>query len=80
LLITLMRRAAEMASKRQKPLTIFWAQWGPLMQWSGDSLLIEDLNPEIRTKWVLTRRERLLIGLRFIRSAFRSPSTLEGEE
>ena len=51
-------------------MTIFWANWGPLIKYERDGLLrIEDLNPEIKTKWRLTRRERLLIGIRFLWSS-----------
>ena len=53
-------------------MTIFWAPWGPLMKWVDGALHIEDLNPELKTKWVLTRLERAKIGARFLLSAFRS--------
>lgn len=51
-------------------MTIFWANWGPLLRFENGALRIEDLNPEIKTKWRLTRLERLRIGVRFILSAF----------
>lgn len=36
-------------------MRIFWHPTGPLMRWEDNALLIEDLNPHIRTTWRLTR-------------------------
>lgn len=52
-----------------RSLTIFWAPEGPLMKYSDGFLQIEDLNPELKTKWRLTRAELLHIGWRFLRAA-----------
>lgn len=51
-------------------MTIFWAPEGPLLKFEDGVLKIEDLNPEIKTKWRLTRIERFRIGLGFIRTCF----------
>lgn len=50
-------------------MTIFWAPWGALLRYVDGALHIEDLNPEMKRTWVLTRAERLRIGARFIASA-----------
>lgn len=50
-------------------MTIFWHPTGPLMRYEDEMLRVEDLNPEIKTQWRMTRRERFMTGLRFIVSA-----------
>ena len=50
-------------------MTIFLDHAGPLLRYENGALRVEDLNPEIKTRWRLSRRERLLIGLKFIASA-----------
>lgn len=52
-------------------MTIFWKEWGPLVKWDGDALTIEDLNPEIKTTWVLSRLELLSFGLKMVAAALR---------
>jgi hypothetical protein len=50
-------------------MTIFWHPTGPLIRYENGLLRIEDLNPEIKTRWRMTRRERFMTGLRFLLSA-----------
>ena len=50
-------------------MTIFLDHCGPLLRYENGALRVEDLNPEIKTRWRLTRVERLMIGLRFIACA-----------
>jgi len=50
-------------------MTLFWDHTGPLLKYQNDLLWVKDLNPEIETCWRMSRRERLLTGLRFIFSA-----------
>ena len=52
-------------------MTIFWAPWGALLRYTDGALHIEDLNPEVKRAWVLTRWERLRIGAGFILAALR---------
>ena len=42
--------------------TLFWRSWGPRVAYDGAALIIEDLNPEIKTKWVLTTDELVQLG------------------
>jgi hypothetical protein len=52
-------------------MTLFWDQCGPLMKYDGVTLLIEDLNPEIRTCWRMSRSEMLKLGCRCLIAALR---------
>ncbi len=52
-------------------MTIFADGTGPLLHYADGVLRVEDLNPEIRTRWVMSRMERFVTGLRFILSAIR---------
>lgn len=45
-------------------MTIFWHPAGPLLHYNGYRLLIADLNPQLETKWTLTRWEMFRIGWR----------------
>lgn len=47
-------------------MTIFWHPTGPLLRYENGALSIEDLNPETKLRWRLTRMERLKIGFRFL--------------
>jgi len=50
-------------------MTLFWDKTGPLMNFSKGILRVEDLNPQVSTKWRMTRFEMLKTGLRFIIAA-----------
>jgi len=50
-------------------MTIFWNHTGPFLRYENGLLRVEDLNPEIKTRWRMTRGERFLTGLRFVVSA-----------
>lgn len=47
-------------------MTLFWANWGPLMRYKSGFLDIEDLNPEIKTSWQMSRTELFKLGCRCI--------------
>lgn len=49
-----------------KTNTIFWNETGPLVQYDGDLLRIEDLNPHVQTKWRMSRWEMFVFGLKAI--------------
>jgi hypothetical protein len=52
--------------------TLFFDKTGPLVQYSIDGVLsIEDLNPEVKTQWRMSRRELFVFGWRCIRAAMR---------
>jgi hypothetical protein len=50
-------------------MTLFWHQTGPLMRYADKTLEISDLNPELHTKWRMTRTEMLGLGFRCIIAA-----------
>ena len=50
-------------------MTLFWDKTGPLMKFSKGILRVEDLNPQVSTKWRMTRFERLKTGVRLIVAA-----------
>jgi hypothetical protein len=53
----------------ERAMTLFWHPTGPLLRYSGGVLLIEDLNPELRTRWRMSRLEMLRLGWRCIAAA-----------
>lgn len=50
--------------------TIYFDQTGPLVRYDGEMLHIQDLNPEIETRWRMSRWDMVRFGLRAIRAAF----------
>lgn len=59
-----------------KKTTLYFNQCGPLIQYDGRLLYVEDLNPQIETRWTMSRGEMLRLGWRCIRAALRlSPAT-----
>jgi hypothetical protein len=50
-------------------MTLFWHQTGPLLKYVEGTLFIEDLNPEIKTRWRMSRIEMLRLGWRCIYAA-----------
>lgn len=52
-------------------MTLFWDQAGPLIRYADGTLRIEDLNPHVQTKWVMSRGEMLRLGWRCILAALR---------
>ena len=52
-------------------MTIFWHPTGPLMRYENGVLQIEDLNPEIKTQWRMTRTDRLRAGFRLMLASLR---------
>jgi hypothetical protein len=50
-------------------MTLFWDKTGPLVAYSAGVLRIEDLNPEQKMKWSMSRWELFKLGLKCIQSA-----------
>ena len=44
--------------------TLYIDQTGPLVRYDGELLHISDLNPEIETRWRMSRLEMLRFGIR----------------
>lgn len=49
--------------------TLFFKHTGPMLRYGGGVLYIDDLNPEIATKWRMSRMEMLRVGLKFMAAA-----------
>lgn len=58
--------------KRDDRRTILWTPWGPHLWHDGRSLVVEDINPTIRTRWRLTRGEMLRMAWGLARVALTS--------
>lgn len=52
-------------------MNIYREATGPLLDYNGDRLLIADLNPQIETRWRLSRWQMFKIGWRCIIAAVR---------
>lgn len=52
-------------------MTLFWHPTGPLLKYTDKMLYIEDLNPQINTRWRMSRWEMLRLGCRCIWAAVR---------
>ena len=52
-------------------MIIFCHPTGPLLRFRDGVLEVEDLNPEIKTKWRMTRTERFYAGFRLMLSAMK---------
>lgn len=50
-------------------MTLFWLPTGALIQYRHGVLYVENLNPEIRTKWAMSRTEMMRLGWNCIRAA-----------
>ena len=46
--------------------TIFFDNTGPLVQYDGELLYVEDLNPQVETKWRMSRWEMIRFGFKAI--------------
>ena len=47
-------------------MILFIHHTGPMMKFEGEFLYIEDLNPEIKTQWRMSRWEMFKLGWRCI--------------
>jgi hypothetical protein len=52
-------------------MTIFWDPAGPLVKYDHGILAIEDLNPEAKLRWRMSRMEMLRLGWRCVIAAVR---------
>ena len=47
-----------------KRTTIYWHKTGPLVQYIDGALMIDDLNPQVSTKWRMSRWEMIKFAWR----------------
>jgi hypothetical protein len=55
-------------------MNLFWHPTGPSLRYERGVLYISDLNPEIHTKWRMSRSEMFWLGIKSLLSAIR-PAT-----
>lgn len=71
----LLKPAAKNSAPPSKKLlnytTLFWHPTGPLIAYSKGILHIEDLNPQLSTKWRMSRAELFKLGWHCIRASLR---------
>jgi hypothetical protein len=53
--------------------TLYWKPEGPLLVYGDGFLQIEDLNPQLKTRWRMGRRELFWLGWRMVKAALRKP-------
>lgn len=54
-------------------MTLFWHPTGPKVTYKSGMLHVSDLNPQVDTRWRMSRSEMLRLGWRCIRAALSSP-------
>lgn len=52
-------------------MTLFWDQTGPLVKYDGETLTIDDLNPEQHMCWRVSRWELFKLGMKAIAASFK---------
>ena len=71
--ISLLKPAAQksepLSKKSPNFTTLFWHPAGPLLKYGDNMLHIEDLNPQIKTQWRMSRTELFVLGWRCIAAA-----------
>jgi hypothetical protein len=50
-------------------MTLFYDQTGPLVTYQNGVLYVSDFNPQLDTKWKMSRWELLRFGLKAIRAS-----------
>lgn len=50
------------------PETIYWHRTGPLVKYSDGVLHVKTLNPQIKTKWRMSRWEMVKFAFRALRA------------
>lgn len=53
--------------------TLFYSPLGPLVRYGNGTLQIQDLNPEVRTQWRMSRAEMIRFGWKCIVASFSAP-------
>lgn len=52
-------------------MTLFWHPTGPKLTYREGVLHVSDLNPQVETRWTMSRAEMLALGWRCIRAALK---------
>lgn len=51
--------------------TLFFSNTGPMVRYGAGVLEVSNLNPEVETRWVMSRWEMVKLGLKCLRAAFK---------
>ena len=49
--------------------TVLRTEWGPMIEYDGNTVYVEDINPHHVMRWRLSRWEVAKLGLRLLRAA-----------
>jgi hypothetical protein len=52
-------------------MTLIWMPEGPMIKYSNSFIEIEDLNPEVKMRWRMSRTEMARLGWRCLLAAIR---------
>jgi hypothetical protein len=52
-------------------MTLFWHGSGPKIAYSDGMIVVENLNPQVKTRWRMSRAEMFKLGWACIRAAMR---------
>jgi len=47
-------------------MTLFFLHEGPMIQWEDGTLIIQDLNPEVKLQWAVSADELIAFGKKCI--------------
>ena len=65
------KNSAPPSKKSSNCITLFWHPTGPLLKYGDGTLYVEDLNPQIKTRWRMSRLAMLALGWKCIIAAMR---------
>lgn len=61
------------------PKTILFTNWGPLVTYDGETVHVADINPEIETRWRLSRWEVFVFGFKAMFAAVFARTSAQAE-
>ena len=65
------KNSAPVSKRSLNSTTLFWHPTGPLMMYGDGTLYIADLNPQVETRWRMSRADMLALGWKCIIAAVR---------
>lgn len=65
------RLAKEWEHWREDEMTLFWHPTGPRVTYRDGLFKVQDLNPEVEARWIMSRGEMIRLGWRCIVAALR---------
>ena len=65
------KNSAPVSKRSLNSTTLFWHPTGPLLKYGDGTLYVEDLNPQIKTRWRMSRWAMLALGWKCVIAAMR---------